>query len=750
MNNNLKLFITSLFVTSGLCITSCKDDVKTPDYPEIEENVSDLTKGLNVKIIELGMENSFHIPLGTKRDVEWNITGEYEEEDPFNFRIETGEDQLKTLICDEILEDNLVNEGPHLYKIRLSVKNSDLSKEIHVVLRTSLGNHSVPYAQKYIGSAMNPSEGYQTVKSPVLDFNALSHILNIEDEDTYKLMKFQTGGKRYAEIMETLAKHTGITGDALFLGTLSDTPFGHVRYQCDDVVNYENYLGYRGVTLAQVSIKPDELDEALETGNFIKYLDVTVNDIFNNSNSEEYKLYSNDYDGVKALLDRVGAFVITEAGFGGTYQFKYARKENTYYNHIGIDASTYLDRAIENPGSISSWFNEFSNKIGEGNKKGYIDINKTTQSNYGNDYIGIDKSFSKNLITGVAHEEVSYDATLNIDRNGVNVKDTLFNISSWEETLRKNPSNWTLTNYKRMDKKDKFVEDGLGLIPVYKFISEPNRREAVEKFFKDYLKNTIPERETHHLVVADFFMEKYWDIPDWNDHQTHENSPARYRPSISPLTGDILPRTILVSNMNAPCRHNLSLETNCDHYIVCSTEQYHYWYYVLGYDEDGEGFSDIRFSNKNLTGGWVRRGDHADEGTSGVALDNNYVWIKSDSKVDYKGKVKAVALSMDKDYDEFYGDKILASTTPGQMGKEKPSDSNAFKTTDFFKYWDTSNAHPYDNTHFYEGGAVFYHRFKVVPNWDSSEIEEKGLCWGEDVLGVPNMEPAVNMAPDNE
>lgn len=748
----MKKFKWILFfsLVPGSLITSCSnDEIDGINYPEIEEDRIDLTDGLNVKIVDLTAENSIRIPLSTKRDVMIKVTDEKGEEAPFRFRIDTDADNLKALICDEIKSEMLTHAGSHLFNVHLEVKNSDLTKDLQIVIRNSEPASNKHYSQKYIGHAMNPSDGYQNVKDAVLDYSALQDIISFsEGEEAERIIKFETGGKRYDEIMQTLAAQTGITGDALFKGTFGATPFSHTSYQCDDVINYENYMGYKGITLAQVNIDKNELEITFENGNISKYLDVTVNDIFNNTNSEEYKKYSNDYEGIKALLDRVGAFVIANAGFGGTYQFKYSRKENTYYDHIGIDASTYLNRSVTNPGSIDSWFDDYSANIGSGDNKGYIDSKKYQASTYGEDYKGIDKSFSKISVSGVIPKKISHDALIDVDHNGVNIKDTLYNISNWEKNLREDPTSWTITNYRLLNKKNEF--EGMELIPVYKFISESTRKEAVEKFFKDYLEESVKERETHHLVVADFYMEIYWNAPTLMDNQSHSYSPARYLPSVSPLTGDVLPRTVLVSNMNAPCRQNLALETNCDDFIVCKTDRYHYWYYVLGYDEDGEGFTDIRFSNKNLSGGWVRRGDHADNGTYGVFLDDNYVWIKTDAKAKYEDKVKGVALSKDKGNDEFYGDKILASSAPAEMDKTKPSDRSSFEATDFFKYWDTINAHPYDNTHFYEGGAVFYNRFKVVPNWDPTGIEETGLCWGENTLGVPNTKSPRNLAPYGE
>lgn len=741
-------------IIGGLNLASCSDDdVKKDDnYPGLEENMIDLTDGLNVMIIEIGDDTSFHIPLKTKEEVEWNVTAENDEEIPFSLRLETGADKLITLICDGIDSEKLSHPGPHLYKVHLAVKKRMISKDIQVVVRSNAPTGATLYAEKYIGHAMNPNEGYQSVKQqPVLDLKAiiLQGAYNImEGESVERVVKFETGGKRYDETMQTLAEQTGISGDALFVGSLGSTPFSHTPYQCDDVINYENYLGYRGLTLAQVKIDQDILEDAIDNGSFTKYLDITVNDLFNNSNSKEYQKYPNDYDGVKALLDRMGAFVIVNAGFGGTYQFKYARKENTYYDHIGIDATTYLTRSIYNSGSVDSWLNAYSKDIGNGDNQGYIDSQKPQQTNYGVSYRGIDKSFSKISVSGVASQNVSHDATINTTHNGINIKDTLYNIANWEKLLREDRNNWTLTNYRLMNQKNEF--EGMELIPIYKFISEPRRKAAVEKYFNDYLQACKKQRETHHLVVADFFMEVCWNSTQGKGGQSHSHSPAKYGGSQSPVTKDMLPRTVLVSNMNAPCRHNLAMETNCDDYIVCTTSDYHYWYYVLGYHEDGEGFTDIRFSNKNLTGGWVRRGNHADKGTDGVLLDDNYVWIKTDSKAKYDDKVKAVALSKDKAIDEYYGDKIMASSAPGEMDKIKPSDHETFKQTEFYRYWNTVNAKPYDETHFYEGGAVFYNRFKVVANWDPTGIEETGLCRGEKNLGHPNTEPLRNMAPYGE
>ena len=739
----------SMLLGGVFTFASCSDDSPKESYPEIEENTSDLTYGLNVKMIDLSNVDShnFSLLLNTRNDVTFSILTEDGEEHPFLMKIIENADKLKELVCEGInIEKFAELEAPATFLYTLRLRSGETQKDVKVVLKSTSGDWhwdndpehiaSFTYARSYFGAGLNPANSFGAKSELVLDYDAMLSILKSEyfnpgagSGGSSSSYIYDYGGHRYDKVMKYIAKNAyGISGKKLYDGVFSNTAQFGVPTQADDVENYEWYVYDRVANMNHIWANSTLLNNALKDGSFVKYLDMEANDALNNSNTEEYQKYSNDQEGIYALLDKYGPYVVTDASFGGHFTYKFARKE--YMDLVLLDE--YMVRMLRggfqvdgqtNKDAAEKWMNslghltlmeQFINSTYDEK-----DLNSTMGENYPRHI------YFKNSFTGVDPKEMKVDGLF--PHKYANYTDTLYNLAHWESTLIHNKDYWTLSSV-----------GSDGLIPLYEFVVDDARKQAIKNNFDAYLQHSIRSKEQHHLVLADFYMKKEWqDLPGGKDPDIHVCRPNwEFHPS--PVTGDMLLGCLMRENENSPYMPNYTLETNNGKFIDCNTEAYHFWHYMTGYHEDGEGIESIAFSGDDLSKqGYKRVGNGAHEGANGRIIDKNYVWIKyADKNTDLDHKVRSVGLGLERLSDipsnENIATTLFATTGPTELPHFTGLEGFELMKNEWWNYWN-SNLNPgkisiYNYTRFYEGWSTFPNRIYLFMNYGDFPLSEEALC----------------------
>lgn len=752
MENFYKVLL-SCCILLGVFITSCSDDnIKEDPYPDLEEDMVDLTDGLDVKIVDLGKDNDIRIPLGTKKEILWEIFSSYEDNHKFNFKVETDNENLKYLVCER--PENLLNEkeAPRVYNLKVSLTNGEQEKTVKLVVRNSGENSFPAYARNHIGHGMNPTDQYQATRGKILNEEALSNVMinNSITDESKKFDAFEMGGIRFPELMMLFSEYVGVPGDVISKGIFTAGEYFGYPSQHDSVANYEDYIGILRALRENVFINDETLSADRAAEELFKYLDTDINDILNNRRTSGYLKYGNDEEGITRLLDDLGAYVITGGTFGSSFSYLYSRKENAYLHHIGVDARANIHKTeadkIGNTGyDFADWshaYTEYMEKYA--GHRSYLDGNSSFRSYYTVDSRP-EKYYSKVRRSGVIPG--------NNDKYFLNktkeFTDTVYDICDWIETYQ-NPKEDLKQGYTLVGYSPIFSENGVEteaqknnfLIPIYEFINEPVRRAAVEKYFNSYLASNVPQFQKHHLVIKEFYM-KYAESTYDND-TSHRVVPEQEGFYKSYLDDNIVFRRVLMANSNARYDAGFPLETNQDDYIVATSDKRHYWYYVLGYHEDGDGIVDLRLKNKDPGSPWIGLGDNADNGTGWADNKDNLIYVTRASKDEpYENKIKAVALAFDKGMNEYYGDKIIGSTPPVAMDYPFPTTSSALHATNYWNYWSTNYPAMYDGTHFYEGVVVYYPFHIIYNKQPLPDFGENGLCFGLNSTGLMEETPSV-------
>lgn len=731
--------LLSCFLLSGCFITSCSDDaIKDDNFPDLEEDMIDITDGLNIKIIDLDKENSIRIPLGTKKEIIWELLSDLDSSRILKFNVESDENEIKYLVS-ESLDNILSAEEPlRIFDLKVALKNGTQEKTLKLVLRGAYGQLIPPYGQNHIGYSMVPSDSYQSTRTKILSDNAISSVLtkvNIPVRDLHPFKVFETSGQRFPDIMLSFGEFVRIPEQLLNKGLFTGGHYFGVPTQHDSVANFEDYFGIITANRQSLYMSPNILEKDRENEELYKYLDTEVNDMLNNKNTKGYRSYPNTEEGICNLLDDYGAYVIMGGTFGSTLSYLYSRKENVYAHPVAQDASKNIVLAVDDKignGNFSgdTWVYNFRGLLQDNNTR-LSHLDRGDKPNYPIN-ARPSKFYSKVKITG--NDPGLYN---NYFLNKTEeFTDTIYNVRDWrnvnEQPDDELKNNYTLVAYTPIvpDMDNNYdYSPTCYLVPIYEFIYEPIRKEAVKRYFDTYLTSQVKKFQEHNLVVKEFYME--FNKPDKGGTK-HEEVPEKegFYPSKF-NDGKIVFRRAVMANYNARYDAGYPLETNQDDYILATSDALHYWYYVLGYHEDGDGFTDLRLKNSDPGNGWVGLGDNADNGTGWADNKDNLIYVMPASKNEsYENKIKAVALAFNKNMNEVYGDKVFGCTPFVAMDYPFPTSSEALKETTFYKYWSTNYPKLYDDTHFYEGVVVDY-PFHIIYNKQTlPDLGENGLCFG--------------------
>lgn len=707
---------------SVLFLSSCSDD-DTPAYrdsnlPDIEEGQLDIAGGYNVLMLDCDQIDDFRHPLGTRK----STTVSVDESCPYIFEVVKDNDDAQYLMARLRHDHNPEFIGTKSYMLHLTTTDGAQSKDVRIVVRNLSSPTSVNDYAYNIGKGTDIYADLGNVKYPVLEFDAIAAHLTDNVNNVQQAIHFEIGGERYEETMERMSVSVGLDGSSPTINSkhkfffTAGGSFGQESLN-HSIKNYEYYLGFYGKVMAEVKLNPDWLIPYQADDNLCELLEPTINDALNNPGSPVYQKYPDTQEGIFSLLDHYGAHVITKAAFGGTYIWMYGRKENAYEHSIGHDASAHMSFKGTNGKPATEWV-EMYQKI---HSSPYISANGVG-SDYDYDYEKASDAFERSVVTG---------------------GDANTDIVTWESNFStEKPDKWVIVSYKTLD------DDEARMIPLYEFIDDKTsqRYKAIKEYWEAYQDSKYEDPAEDKIVLADFMMKK----ASSSSHQSGEpksfvaEGPDGNKYIYFPMMAN---GNFLYADSDGGFvyreQQGYAAETNQDHFVSADTEACHYWYYALAYDSECNGITDILFDNDDHSG-YTRRGDHANDGVSGL-IDNNYVYVKTGtSSTPCAEKIKAVGLynhsNKDKNSDP---DKWRIWATSGGAEMKKPFE-NSESISAFDSYWE-----PWDNdghtstlkvsTDFYIGGLGTANDIRIF--YQTKDLPLTKLSFGEGNTSGPIVHP---------
>lgn len=674
------LLVAAIVLLCG-CFASCSDDEEVRnDLPLLEEGITDVTNGYNSFIIDLAKEYQ-GIPLYTKREVVFT----HEKEDLVNFERKTIGDRDYLF---PTLKKPIKAVGPFSVRVKIHIDGpttkadgAPTDKEVMVSFRSS-SSEPVPENMKYariIGHGFDITQDpTQTKNYPIFDFNLIQEDLAKNALALQSAKFFETSGHRYEESITSWSANVGMSGVAPIPGSKGKGKMsGSVSYEREENSQtkkyFEYYLGYYAKEMAQTALNMDWVYETVKdsTGmGWAALLDSTVNNIFNNPNSDVYKMYANDTtstNNIFTLLDRYGTHVITQGTFGGAYFMLFSREESSYLESVSqaASASISLKEASGGPGTVSNFAQVYAKKTGS------TQINVSGGGSHYN----------------AEYEEASKGYLFVASKGG----DATTDMEAWDANVStKTNENWVVVNFLTSGQS---ADSDPGLIPIYDLIGDPARRDAVKKYIGAYVdrKSVLPVVE-EPILVADFMMKTGKD-------DLHKGEPAPFVAKdefgIRRIYYPMMANDYFPDNKYK----EYGAETSNDNFIVCDDKCDQYWYYALGHTEGRfQGILDVCFLEKSPSG-FTARGDAADksmtEGLIGFQIPSTKVQIRfAKDKTDSEKLIKGIGLR-NKD-----SKKIFASTGGTEMRTPFATD------TRFSSYWTGWTEYRTSNnkmTHWYDG-----------------------------------------------
>lgn len=674
----------------------CQCEIDDSRLPLLEEGQPDITGGYNVLIINAADVYEFKHKLGTRK----NIRLIADDNLPYKFTIYTEADTSRYLMVESVVDNDIAVRGPKVLNLRLETSDGDLRKDLRIVVRDVASPTSVSEYAYNIGKGTNIFADLGNVTYPVLDFNTIAPQLSDNVNNVQQAIHFEIGGERYDETMSKMSVSVGLDGTSPTINTKhkfffsAGATFGQESMD-HRIKNYEYYLGFYGKVMSEVKLNPDWLLPYEEDGTLYTLLDPTINDALNNPGSPIYKNYPDTEEGMFALFDHYGTHVISKAAFGGTYIWMYGRKENAYEHSIGHDASAHVMFKGTNGEPATTWVEVYQKK----HSSPYISANGVG-SDYDYDYEEASASFERSMITG---------------------GDANTDIETWEQNFStEKPDKWVIVSYKTLDDGD------ARLIPLYEFVQDKSsdRYKMMTECWEKYEESKYVELYEDELVLADFYMKK-------SGSQSHEKGEPESFVGTGPDGKKYVYFPMMANgNFLYGDQRGYAVETNQDKFVEGDTKRCHYWYYALGYDSECNGITDILFDNKDHSG-FTRRGNHANDGVSGL-IDNNYTYIKTGtSSTPTSDKIKAVGLYKH-DKDVKYKPSLLMATSGG--AEMKLPFENSENIGNFESYWGATSESGHvsevsGSNDFYIGGLVTKNDIRVF--YQKTSLPIGSLSFGE-------------------
>lgn len=280
-------------------------------------------------------------------------------------------------------------------------------------------------------------------------------------------------------------------------------------------------------------------------------------------------LYPNNPDDLKKLFLNYGTHLITKAFYGAKYEYYMLRE-------------------------VSFWESEIKKQVN-------LDLHAKFPAGADAAVLGLDPSETFSEQDTECHKNAVKITTERRIGGDTSVSD----LSGWQKSCTfDNPRSMAMLGY--VYSPNGTSNEDCGLIPLWELVEDPTRKkmmqEAYDAFVKERTYPVIPYKKVVTDVIGRWF-DKGQSVPSYyygiDDTGSKQVNRKYFR-----IEEDIFPH-------------------------VKGTKKGHfYFYYALGHGHT-EGLVGVQFINKKNVDGseWIRRGNHANEGVTGI-LDDNVVAIK--------------------------------------------------------------------------------------------------------------------------
>lgn len=396
----------------------------------------------------------------------------------------------------------------------------------------------------------------------------------------------------------------------------------------------------------------------------IKYLTPEANYFLQN-----VAIYPNTEKGIHDMYKRHGTHVIVGGVYGGMHFYIYGRQKRAYQENIYFAASASASLTQTFP--ISPEMNFMATYLAYlGAKGAKLSGSGSTSSEVQNED-QLEQSFTK-MLGG----------------------DASFDINVWDRSITATDTKkWALIGYDNNTDRLEEFETEQGILPLYYFVKDQTRRDAMRKYLETYIQkySTKFEQKKSRMVLADVMMIAI-------DPKDKNVKTEKFKILKSP---DGKTRTYypILENRYGVSQSNLGhkLNTSNEDYYAPNADYQHTWWYALDYEDACKGIADIKLGttdNPPTKDGvkYTKRGNSSQYGTK-ITVDEHYLYVLyAGDDVKFEDKLKSVAIIRGKEKDAKSLSKYAVCGSSGGTEETFPSTSTSDKV--FKEYWTYNTSKP--------------------------------------------------------
>lgn len=591
MKNVFNLF-AGIIVMFAVMATGCSDDEADYFVPDVVENFEFSTSLKGRVFIVDPWEGNIVIPFSK----EITNPGFQFPDNHLNWEVKKGIEKNYLLL-------SLKKDSPKrafLFRIKASGifanagRSAESDAHIYLVCRSlgATGSTEMPTYLRTIGQSVSlVGEILSAPLANVLDIDKLYNDTCIVEKATMSQSSgYEITGSRYKETVSKLSESMSLSATFPVKGAMVSAGFSQAYSEEEISSNkYEYHIDVYNKTFAEAHLAPEF--SILGANAYLPYITTNANQVLNQPDSELYKAFSNDDEGIKKLYDTYGTHVMTGGVFGGTFIYVFGRKQTASFRSTSNAAGASLSLKFPSTGEndlnwLQTYFRVMATKGG-------------TLSAEGSDY-------------NSEEEEVTKAKSFFVIRGGNGDPD----FEKWSASLQDVNDNLELVSYG--------PGDGTSyMIPLYELVKDEARRKAMETYWVKYFESYEKEMAEIPLVVADFMMQTVGSEDDIPEKKIIEGPANGKKLIYYPL--------LLNENFGNVGDRGKAVNTANDNFLAVAQDKAQVWWYALEYADECNPISavafldedDVKSSYEGKT--YSLRGERADEGMNWPAIDNHYV-----------------------------------------------------------------------------------------------------------------------------
>ena len=394
--------------------------------------------------------------------------------------------------------------------------------------------------------------GSNNTQAPILNYEMLAKNGKLVYDNANTSMPFEVEGSDYDSMNQGMNKMFGceISKNDSFPNSLSIASSNFTNSTNTHEFAMKLFINkIAGVSLCPMlvnNLKDYMLKSAYNHLNGIKNAD------------EDQVLYpTDDTQAIKRLFDKYGTHLITKAIYGCKYEYFYARENFEWES----SRKTQLNLNLSMKFPINT------------------DFNNTLQVGSTEDYSTVDTECQKNDRHISIERRVGGDTSIS--------SNDLWQLSCHVEI----PATVAMIGYVYPN-----TSDDSGLIPLWEFVEDEERKEKIKAVFSEYVKeNTHPQKKFKKVIADVIGRHTDGSAPDYFYEMDYTGKNMRKYYKLAPNLFDFI--------------------------SAITSGQYHF-YYALGYSNNS-GLTQIEFMNDGKANGStvIARGDNSKKGVTGILTE---------------------------------------------------------------------------------------------------------------------------------